>query len=79
MRRHRGIAGEGLDVQPRTPGEQGANVGALVNAAAIPEDDDVPAELAEHGAQDHRDLHMSDVASRIEMDVEPSAAAGRSR
>ena len=45
-----GIAGEGLDVQPRTPGEEGAHVGTLVNAAAVPEDDDVPAELAEQGA-----------------------------
>src|SRR2546425_8360464 len=67
------IAREGLDVQPRTPGEQGANVGTLVNAAAVPEDDDVPAELAEQGAQEHRDLHMGDVAPRIEMDVEPAA------
>src|SRR5216684_8261087 len=66
-----GIAGEGLDVQPRTPGEQGANVGPLVNAAAVPEDDDGPAQLAEHGAEEHCDLHMGDVAPRIEMDVEP--------
>src|SRR5882672_10506271 len=67
-----GIAGEGLDVQPWTPGKQGAHVGTLVNAAAVPEDDDVPAELAEHGAQEHRDLHMGDVAPGIEMDVEPA-------
>jgi hypothetical protein len=68
-----GLAGERLDVHPWTTGEQGANVGTLVNAAAVPENDDVPAELAEHGAQEHRDLHMSDIAPRLEMAVEPAA------
>jgi hypothetical protein len=60
-------------VHPRTPAERGANVGPLVNAAAVPEDDDVPAELAEQGAQAHRDLHVGAVAPRIEVDVEPVA------
>src|SRR5207245_1137845 len=30
---------------------------------AVPEDDDVPAELTEQGAQEHGDLHMGDVCS----------------
>jgi hypothetical protein len=47
-------------------GEQATNVGPLVNAAAVPEDDDVAAKLAEHGTQEYRDLHMGDVAPRIE-------------
>jgi hypothetical protein len=34
---------EGLDVQPWTAGEQGADMGTLVDAAAVPENDDVPA------------------------------------
>ena len=33
----------------------------------------VPAELAEQGAQEDRDLDMGEVAPRIEMDVEPAA------
>jgi len=56
-----------------TPGEQGAHVGPLVNAAAVAEDDEVPADLAEYGAQEHRDLPMGDVAPGIEMDVESAA------
>ena len=73
-----GIAGEGLDVQPRTPGEQGANVGTFVNAAAVPEDDDVAAKLAEQGTQEPRDLHMGCSLDRNGCRAR-SAGAGRSR
>jgi hypothetical protein len=35
-----------------------------VNAAAVPEDDDVAAKLTEQGTQEHRDLDMGDVAPK---------------
>jgi len=53
----RRVAAELLDVQPRTAREERAHVGSLVHPAAVPQHDDVPAEMPQQGTEEHGDLH----------------------
>ena len=54
--------------------QYGADIGTLVDRAAIQDHDDVPSEEAEQGAEEHRDFDVSDVV-RMEVNVQAEPAA----
>ena len=69
-----GVAGEPVDVEARMPLQQGAHIGAVVNGATVPDHDDVFSKVTEERAEEHRNLHMTDVV-RMEMDIEAESMA----
>ncbi len=75
----RRIGREALQVQPRGAGAQLPHELASMGMSAVPEDDDVPADLPEQLSQEVAGLELSDVL-RVELKVQVEAlAAGRHR
>ncbi len=68
----RRVAGEALDVQARILRQEGAHVRALVDGAAVPDDDDVFPEVPQQQAEEDRDLDVGDIV-RMEVDVQAEA------
>ena len=75
----RRIGREALQVKPRGAGAQLTDELAAMGIAAVPQDDDVPADLPEQLSQEVAGLQLSDVL-RVELKVQVEAlAAGRHR
>ena len=68
-----GVARKPLDVQALAASEQGADIGAVVNGAAVPDYNDVLPKVAEKSAEENGDLHVCDVV-RVEVDIETEPA-----
>lgn len=72
----RGIGGEALQMQPLGARAQLPDELAAMGIAAVPQDDDVPADLPEQLSQEVAGLALSDVL-RVQLEVEVEALAAR--
>src|SRR5574341_188726 len=72
----RGVGGEPLEVQAGELGAQGADEGALVDLAAVPQHDDVAPEVAQELPEKATDLSRMDVLV-VELEVEAEALPPR--
>lgn len=72
----RGVGGEAFDMEARMAGEHLLHVRPAVDGAAIPEQDDGAAEMAQQQPQEHRDLDVGDVL-QVQMAVEPEPSVRR--
>ena len=61
-----GVGGEAFDMEARMAGEYPLHVRTAVDGAAIPEQDDGAAEMAQQQPQEHRDLDVGDVLQSLE-------------
>lgn len=56
-----GVAGESLHMEPRVGRKEGPDHCALVDGAAVPQEDDVAAQVAEELSQEGHDVHRSKI------------------
>jgi hypothetical protein len=70
-----GVGGEAFNMEARMAGEHLLHVGPAVDGAAIPEQDDGAAKMAQQQPQEHRDLHVGDVL-HVQMAVESEPSVG---
>ena len=66
------IGGEAFDLEPRIARQQSVQRGSLVNGAAVPDQDDVSAQMLQQQAQESRDLDVGQVGE-MQMAVKSEA------
>jgi hypothetical protein len=70
------VGRKGVDVKPRPAPKEFVHESALVDGAAVPEEDHLPAQVPQEVPEKPDDLHPREVGG-MEVDVEPQATIGR--